>query len=204
MDSVDNGRVFDPANSARLDAPERQQRVPYAAIRAALGPFSGLHVADIGSGSGYFSFALLDGRGPPMKIAAIDLSAKMNLLFQQRLKDHLLGDRVVFHEGKGEALPLADSSVSVVMMGQVFHEFADPLAALKEAHRVLQPGGKILIVDWELPENRSTPPESGPPYDHRYAEDDVKSKLNEAGFMASEKHDGFVDVYAISAKKSRP
>ena len=50
-------------------------------------------------------------------------------------------------EGTGEHLPLADASADAVMMLRSFNHLHDPHAALREAARVLRPGGLLLLVD---------------------------------------------------------
>ncbi|HAR41788.1 MAG TPA: hypothetical protein DCS07_04040 [Bdellovibrionales bacterium] len=201
MSHSHNEKVFDPKNAARLDSPERQERIPPGAIIEAAQLVSGYRVADIGSGTGYFSLALLNSSTPPAAIEAVDSSSEMNSYFKKRLEDHPLGTRVSIHVGHGEKLPLGSSSIDLLIMGNVFHEFESPSEALREATRVLRSEGRILIVDWAIPADRSQPLELGPPYEHRRSEQEVKQSLIEAGFSAVQLHGGFKDSYGISARK---
>ena len=61
------------------------------------------------------------------------------------LKDH--HDDVEFREGELDALPLADGEVDAVVAGMVVHHVPDLQAFLLEAHRVLKPGGVLVIED---------------------------------------------------------
>jgi len=196
-----NEKVFDSKKAANLDSPERQQRIPSAAIVSAARLFQGIRVADVGSGTGYYSFALLNSSTPPRRIDAVDSSAEMNLFFHNKLPAHSLKDRVHIHEGSGEHLPLKDDSVDLVIMGNVFHEFDDPQKALSEANRVLRQRGRILIMDWAIPADTSKEPEAGPPYTHRRSEADVRQELLSAGFSDIEEHHGFTNTYALSGSK---
>jgi SAM-dependent methyltransferase len=200
--SQGNERTFDPKRWERLEAPERQLIVPYNSIQAALEPYGDRIVADIGSGTGYFSFALLNTPTPPQHIHAIDLSDQMNQRFSQRLAERQLLDKVTFHEGSGEKIPLSDGLMDIVMMGHVFHEFSDPLKAAQEAFRILRDSGRLLVVDWEIPTQKDTPPEAGPPYEHRCSEEEVRQYLLEAGFGKIKSHIGFKGVYALTAVRA--
>jgi ubiquinone/menaquinone biosynthesis C-methylase UbiE len=63
-------------------------------------------------------------------------------------------------------------------MGNVWHEFADQAAVLREAKRVLKARGGILILDWR-PDVESQP---GPPLHHRLSAFDAMGCLQSAGF----------------------
>ncbi|PBC35428.1 SAM-dependent methyltransferase [Rhodococcus sp. ACS1] len=56
-----------------------------------------------------------------------------------------------FEKADAAELPLADHSVQGYRAEKVFHDIADPTAALTEAHRVLAPGGRIVLIgqDWD-------------------------------------------------------
>jgi ubiquinone/menaquinone biosynthesis C-methylase UbiE len=194
--------VFDPSKVANLDSPERRARIPAEAIVAAARLTPAMSVADVGSGAGYFSLALLNSQTPPVMIEAVDASKDMNQFFQEKLKTHPLRERVHIHEGKGECLPLRDASIDLAILGNVFHEFDDSKQALREVLRVLKKCGRVLILDWAIPTDTSIPPKAGPPYDHRRSEDDVKKELQAMGFDRIETHPGFIDTFAISAKRA--
>jgi ubiquinone/menaquinone biosynthesis C-methylase UbiE len=196
-----NEKVFDPSRAANLDSPERQVRIPAAAIISAARLSPGMRVADIGSGTGYYSFALLNSNTPPASVDAVDASVEMNSFFQKKLQSHSQGNRVHIHEGSGEHLPLKDASVDLAIMGNVFHEFDDPQKALSEAFRILKRGGRILLFDWAVPSDVSKEPEAGPPYQHRRPEADVCRELLSSGFRDIEAHQGFKDTYALSGSK---
>jgi len=52
------------------------------------------------------------------------------------------------------ALPLSDSSADVLSIAFGIRNVSDPSAALKEFHRVLKPGGRLIILEFSLPTNR--------------------------------------------------
>ena len=54
---------------------------------------------------------------------------------------------VVFVEGTAESLPLPDESATVVWALRSFHHWTDHAAGISEAHRVLAPGGRVIIAE---------------------------------------------------------
>jgi ArsR family transcriptional regulator len=98
-------------------------------------------VGDLGCGTGQVS-ALV---APFVKeVVAVDASAEMLGAARSRLRKH---KNVVIRRGVLEQLPIEDDSLDVAALMLVLHHLPDPVAALGEAHRVLRPGGRLLIVD---------------------------------------------------------
>src|SRR5690242_18250200 len=114
------------------------------AIRAALAekPFRAL--LDLGTGTG----RMLEMFGPQIERGlGIDLSLDMLLLARDRLERAGLRNCSV-RQGDIYDLPLADDSFDVVIIHQVLHFLDDGARAVKEAARVLRPGGSLLVVDF--------------------------------------------------------
>jgi SAM-dependent methyltransferase len=113
---------------------------------AVLGPLLGLArrewvVADLGCGTGDLAAALAPHVA---RVVAVDDSAAM--LDGARARTAGLPN-VELRAGALEALPLADASVDVAFAVLVLHHLADPAGALREAARVLRPGGRLVVVD---------------------------------------------------------
>lgn len=106
--------------------------------------FSGKTVADIGCGEG--DLTLLLARFAK-RVTAIDLSAQMLRVVQERSAEAGVGSRVAAEKGDLEKLPLQEGSVDAVFVSQVLHHTARPGAALKEAARILKPGGQLILLD---------------------------------------------------------
>lgn len=62
-------------------------------------------------------------------------------------------DGVKFINGDAQALPLPDQSADVVSIAFGIRNVQDPFAAMKEFHRVLRPGGRVIILEFSLPTN---------------------------------------------------
>ena len=56
-------------------------------------------------------------------------------------------DNITWKRGDLESLPLEDASADVALLSQALHHVEDPPLALREAARILRPGGRILILD---------------------------------------------------------
>ena len=98
-------------------------------------------VGDLGCGTGI----LADALAPHVaQVHAVDASPAMLAAARTRLAPL---SNVTVHDGALEALPLADATLDVAVLLLVLHHVADPVQALREVHRVLRPGGRLLIAD---------------------------------------------------------
>jgi len=115
-----------------------------AAIRAALAEHPFRSLLDLGTGTGrmleLFGHEIERGLG-------LDLSLDMLLLARDRLERAALKHCSV-RQGDIYDLPLANASFDVVILHQVLHFLDDGARAIKEAARVLRPGGRLLVVDF--------------------------------------------------------
>jgi SAM-dependent methyltransferase len=121
---------------AVADAYERG-RPPYPAEAIDwLVPAHARRVADIGAGTGKLTRQLRE-RG--LDVIAVEPSAGM----REQLRRAAPGTPVL--AGTGEQIPLADSSVDLVMVAQAWH-WVDPERAVPEVARVLAPGGRLALL----------------------------------------------------------
>jgi ubiquinone/menaquinone biosynthesis C-methylase UbiE len=79
------------------------------------------------------------------RLAGIDLSPAMLEIARTRARD--LGVEVELREGDAQALPFPDASFDTVVCTLGLCGVPDERAAIAEAHRVLRPGGKLLLLD---------------------------------------------------------
>ncbi|WP_326834729.1 methyltransferase domain-containing protein [Amycolatopsis rhabdoformis] len=82
---------------------------------------------------------------PHVRLTGLDLSPAMLALARQRAET--LGRPVTLQEGNAEALPFADASFDTVACTLGLCGFPDDRAAIAEMHRVLRPGGTLLLLD---------------------------------------------------------
>jgi ubiquinone/menaquinone biosynthesis C-methylase UbiE len=73
--------------------------------------------------------------------------APLMLAMGRRLSRGRTGQHIEFVQGTAEALPVADGSATVVWAISSAHHWADTAAGLRELHRVLEPGGRLIIAE---------------------------------------------------------
>lgn len=136
-------------------APEDLSQLPVQAVAASAGcgnPVAladlspGEVVLDLGSGGGID--VLLSARrvGPGGFAWGVDMTGEMLALAEENRRQSGL-DNVAFLRGTIEALPLPDASVDVVISNCVINLSVDKAATLREAARVLRPGGRLAVFD---------------------------------------------------------
>jgi len=118
-----------------------------ALVHEALGAAAGERVLDAGCGPGFYVSEILERVGPQGSVVGVDASPSMLGLAAKRCEGHY---NVAFHEGDVTALPVGDADFDRALSVQVLEYVADIPAALAELHRVLRPGGRLLLwdVDW--------------------------------------------------------
>jgi SAM-dependent methyltransferase len=104
----------------------------------------GDHVLDVGVGPGLLAEDMARTVGEQGHVAGIDLSEPMLEMTRRRCAE--LG-WTEFRVADATELPFADESFDALVSTQVYEYVADMDGALSEAHRVLRPGGRIVILD---------------------------------------------------------
>jgi ubiquinone/menaquinone biosynthesis C-methylase UbiE len=100
-------------------------------------------VLDIGCGTGIFAERLCESDSS-IEVWGVDFSLKMIDEGKRRMG---AGAPIHFVQADSESLPLADGMFDVVTCSNSFHHYPDQGRAVSEMHRVLRPGGKLMILD---------------------------------------------------------
>jgi ubiquinone/menaquinone biosynthesis C-methylase UbiE len=115
---------------------------------------AGESVLDVGCGTGTLALAAKRAVGDAGSVVGVDASADMIAL--ATAKASRSGTAVSFRTAAAERLPFADATFDVVLSTLMLHHLPAPLRreCVREALRVLRPGGRMLVVDFSAPSTR--------------------------------------------------
>ena len=113
-----------------------------------LGINQGDTIADIGSGGGYYTFALAQQTGAEGKVYALDTNQKLLARIEKTVnRRHIRNVKTALVDESGRGLPKA--SFNLVFMRNVFHHLINPASYLRHARESLKPGGRLAIIDYQ-------------------------------------------------------
>lgn len=109
-------------------------------------------ILDVASGTGDLAIAM--SRLDTQLIKGIDISPKMLDLARKKVKEKGLSDVIKFIEGDAEDIKEEDNSFQVVTCAFGVRNFENVIKGLSEIYRVLEDGGRFVILELSLPRNR--------------------------------------------------
>jgi ubiquinone/menaquinone biosynthesis C-methylase UbiE len=136
-----------------LDRPEREKEENPAKLMEILPLKPGDVVADVGAGSGYYTFRLAEKVGAKGKVLAVDIQQEMLDLIKQRSKERKLTNvEPVLGAITDPKLP--ESGVDLILLVDVYHEFSHPYEMTAAMVKALKPGGKLVFVEFRLEDEK--------------------------------------------------
>lgn len=131
-----------------LERPEREseENVSRAIRNMKLKPDA--VIADIGAGSGYYSFRMAQ-KVPEGKVFAVDLQPEMLEIMRQKIQKEKIGN-VELVQGGERSPNLAENSVDMVLMVDVYHELSHPREMMEEVVRALKPDGRFVLLEYRM------------------------------------------------------
>jgi len=132
----------------RVLMPEREMR---GVLAEQIAPRPGTRVLDLGCGTGTFAIMLARAR-PEAEVVGIDPDPDIVRMAERKAARSAAG--LVLRVAGAEALPFDQGAFDIVVSTLVFHHLPPAVkrAALREALRVLRPGGRVLILDFGRPD----------------------------------------------------
>ena len=132
-------------------------------------------IADLGAGSGYFTFRLADAAGPKGNVFAVDVDqAKLTSLAEKIEKQGYQNIETLFALSSNPRLP--EGGVDIIFLCNVYHHLKNHIVYFKEAKKYLSPDGRIAIIDYHKG-SHSTPGEV------------ILKDMIDAGYSLQIKHD---------------
>jgi SAM-dependent methyltransferase len=130
-----------------LERPEREKEEEPKLLLAALKVKPGDMVADVGAGTGYFTFPLARLVGPQGKVYAVDIQKEMLAFINQRKKATRLENvEAILGTITDPKLPAA--TLDLILLVDVYHEFDHPFEMTQAMVKALKPGGRLVFVEY--------------------------------------------------------
>ena len=167
------GMLEDPKRDAYQKPPE---------VLTALAIKPGEVIADIGAGSGYFTFRLAHHVGEKGKIYAVDVSPHMIRHLNRRIRE-LKAMNVTAVLSDADDPLLADASIDRFFFSDSWHHIENQTKYLSAIQKMLKPGGEVIMIDFhkkELP--------VGPPMQMKIAREDLIRQMESNGFRLTKEH----------------
>ncbi len=165
-----------------LEDPQRDVYQKPHEVLTALAIKLGETIADIGAGSGYFTFRLSHFVGPKGKIYAVDVSPDMILYINRRIRDLKINNVISVLADPDDPL-LPDRAVNRFFFSESWHHIANQTKYLTLMKRMLKPGGEVVMIDFH---KKETP--VGPPMEMRIAREDLIKQMERNGFRLAKEH----------------
>lgn len=182
-----SGRVFALPMGVQgapwLDRREREEEEnPDLAMRL-IRVQRGSSVADVGAGSGYYTIRLAKAVGETGRVYAVDIQQGMLDLLQKAVaRERLANVTSVLSTVNDPRLPAG--ALDMILMVDVYHEFAQPQVMLQRMREALKPGGRLVLLEYRA-EDPAVPirPE------HKMSKAQVKLEVEHEGFRQQRVYD---------------
>ena len=178
-----------------FDDPKRDAwQKPHEVIRA-LAPKPDAVIADIGSGTGYFSvrFARMVPKG---RVYGVDTEPDMVKYLAERAKREGLGNITAVKAAPGD--PRLPERADLIILVDVFHHIENRDRYFSKLRDSLKPGGRLAVIDF-----RMDSPE-GPPKAARVAPAQVKAELKKAGYVLDREHGFLPNQFFLVFRPAKP
>ena len=138
----------------RFEGPNREVAVHRDEIVAALAIDPGAVVADVGAGTGLFTFDLAEAVGPSGHVYAVDITPSFLDLLRRRASERGASNVTVVQADPKNA-HLEPNTIDLAFLCEVYHHLEYPRTYLGSIYEALRPGGRLVVVDFRRDPNTS-------------------------------------------------
>lgn len=110
-----------------------------------------LRILDLATGTGDMLLAILDERPRARPVVGLDMAGKMLSRCMEKLRSRQTAGSVHVIRGDAASIALRSGIFDAVTMGFGIRNMEDIVGVLREARRVLKPGGRLLILEFSMP-----------------------------------------------------
>ncbi len=153
MDTADEAREYDLMDHVAVNAAFVSDMIAAAARVPGL-RWREDFIVDIGTGTARIPIELCR-RERSCRVIAVDLAHEMLAVGARNVIEAELQSRIALVRARAGALPLGDASARMLVSNSLMHHLPDPAAALREACRVVAPGGIVFMRDLFRPPSRA-------------------------------------------------
>jgi predicted methyltransferase len=108
----------------------------------------GLVVADVGTGSGFYTALMAGEVGPSGKVYAVEIAPNWVEFLNKKVREEGLS-QVSVVVGTDRSVELPAGSVDLVFSSDTYHHFEFPQTTLASIHQALKPGGRWVVLDYD-------------------------------------------------------
>lgn len=168
--------VMGPGGAIWLERPEREVEERPQRVIDAFEIQPGQIIADLGAGSGYYSFRIAPLLGDKGQMLAIDVEPRMLQIISERARRTGVNNlTTVLSTPSDPNLPA--NSVDLLFMVDVYHELEFPLEMMTRVREAMKPGGRVALIEY-----REEDPKVMIKAVHKMSERQVIRELTAAGF----------------------
>jgi ubiquinone/menaquinone biosynthesis C-methylase UbiE len=139
----------------RFETNSREIFAQRQAIVQAVDLRPGLAVADIGAGTGLFTWMFAEKVGPKGTVYAVEIAPAFLKYIGEQARLRGLEKVVKMVRSTQETTNLAPGSIDVAFVCATYHHFEHPEMELASIHRSLRPDGRLVVIDFDLREDSS-------------------------------------------------
>ncbi len=148
-------RVMGWQGASWLERGERQREERTDLLVPALELKAGMTVADVGAGTGYFTWRMAQAVAPGGQVYASDVQPQMIALLKRAMGERGVGNVVPVQASVQDA-GLKPASLDLALLVDVYHELEYPLEVMSGVVRALKPGARLVLVEYRA-EDASVP-----------------------------------------------